>query len=103
MCNSMSQKSTREPYRKKYTPAAIKQQHRNDLKCENNSIFKYVGFIGCAWLPTSKTKIKVFWKFFLHSGSPWATLHSKKFQKRLILAFEADSALSCQNGLFSAF
>ena len=31
------------------------------------------------------------------------TLHSKLFQKTLILAFEAKSALSCQSGLFSAF
>ena len=27
----------------------------------------------------------------------------KKFQTKLILAFEANSTLSCQNGLFSAF
>ena len=43
-------------------------------------------------------------KFFLRSRSPSRTLHSKFFQKMLILAFEANnSALSSQNGLFSAF
>ena len=44
-----------------------------------------------------------FEEFFFHSGSPSGTLHSKKFQKTLILAFEANSALSSQNGLFSVF
>ena len=37
------------------------------------------------------------WKYFLHSGSPLGILHSKKFQKTLILAFEASSALSREN------
>ena len=39
----------------------------------------------------------------LWSESPSGTLHSKKFQKTLILAFEANCTLFCQNGLFSAF
>ena len=42
-------------------------------------------------------------KFFLHSGYPSGTLCSKKFQTMLILAFETNSALSCQNGLFLRF
>ena len=37
-----------------------------------------------------------FWKKFLHSGSPSRTIHSKKFQTMLILAFEANGA-SCEN------
>ena len=41
--------------------------------------------------------------FFLPFGSALKTLYSKKFQKTLILFFEANSVLSCQNGLFSAF
>ena len=36
-------------------------------------------------------------------GSSSGTLHSNFFQKTLILAFEANSTLSSQNGLFSAF
>ena len=44
-----------------------------------------------------------FLKFFLHSRSCSGLLHSKKFQKTLILAFEANSILSCQNRLFSRF
>ena len=36
-------------------------------------------------------------KFFLHSGYPSGTLRSKKFQTTLILAFEANSALSREN------
>ena len=42
-------------------------------------------------------------KIFLHSGSPSETLHSNFFLKTLILAFEANSALSCQNGFFLHF
>ena len=42
----------------------------------------------------------MFLKTLLHSGSPLGTLHSKFIQKTLILAFEANSVLSCQNGLF---
>ena len=54
--------------------------------------------------PRVKTKINVFWNFFfIQSRSPSETLHSKKFQKTLILAFDANRALSCQNGLFSWF
>lgn len=53
---------------------------------------------GC--MITSKTNINIFWKNFLHSGSPSGTLHSKKIQITLILAIEANSALSWQNGLF---
>ena len=53
-------------------------------------------------LLTSKTKSNVFWKKkFLHSRSFSATIYSKNFLKILILAFEANSALSCKNGLFS--
>ena len=36
-------------------------------------------------------------KFFLHSRYPSGTLRSKKFQKTLILAFGANSALSREN------
>ena len=43
------------------------------------------------------------WKKFLTPG-PLApdTIHLTKFQKTLILVFEANSVLSCQNGLFSS-
>ena len=45
-----------------------------------------------------------FLKFFLVEGPRREPGVKKKFQKTLILAFEANSsALSCQNGLFSAF
>ena len=52
---------------------------------------------GWFWLHdlTSKTKINVFKKF--------SSLHSKKFEKKKILAFVANSALSCQNGFFPSF
>ena len=43
---------------------------------------------------TSKTKINVFWNFFFTPLAPSGPLHLKKFQKTLILAFEANSALS---------
>ena len=46
---------------------------------------------------TSKTKINVFWNFFFTPLAPSGPLHSKKFQKMLILAFEANSALSREN------
>ena len=39
--------------------------------------------------------------FFFTPGPPSETLNSEKFQKMLILAFAANSALSCQNGLLS--
>ena len=44
---------------------------------------------------TSKAKINVFWNFYF-AGS-FGPLHSEKFQKTLILAFEANSALSREN------
>ena len=46
---------------------------------------------------TSKAKINVFWKFFFTPLAPSGPLRSKKFQKTLILAFEANSALSREN------
>ena len=46
---------------------------------------------------TSKAKINVFWNFFFTLLAPSWLLHSKKIQKTLILAFEANSALSCEN------
>ena len=49
-------------------------------------------------------KINVFLNFFLHSGSPSATLHWKNYPKALILASAANCVLSYhQNVLFSAF
>ena len=58
----------------------------------------------CGCMLTSKTKINVFWKNFLHSfRSPSGTLHLKKISNTMISVIEANSALSCQNGLFSAF
>ena len=44
-----------------------------------------------------------FMKLFLYSRSPLEPLHSKKSQKTVILAFEANRALSCQNRLFPRF
>ena len=46
---------------------------------------------------TSKAKINVFWNFFFTPLAPFGLLHSKKFPKTLILAFEANSALSREN------
>ena len=45
----------------------------------------------------SKAKINVFWKIFFTPLDPSGLLRSKKFQKMLILAFEANSALSHEN------
>ena len=45
---------------------------------------------------TSKTKINIFKKFYLTSLAASRLLHSKFFPKTLILAFEANSALSCE-------
>ena len=36
-------------------------------------------------------------EIFSHSGYPSGSLRSKKFQTMLILAFEANSSLSCEN------
>ena len=44
-----------------------------------------------------KAKINVFWNFFFTPLAPSGPLRSKKFQKTLILAFEANSALSHEN------
>ena len=54
---------------------------------------------------TSKAKINVFCNFFSLrcAGLFEAALYSKKFQKTMILDCEANSALSCQVGLFFAF
>ena len=53
---------------------------------------------------TSKIKINVFLKFFLHSCllvvAPFGELPLKKIPKTLILAFDASSALSWQNEYF---
>ena len=46
---------------------------------------------------TSKTKINVVWNFFLTPLTLLGPLRSKKFQTTLILAFEANSALSHEN------
>ena len=40
---------------------------------------------------TSKAKINIFWKIFFTPLAPSGPLHSKKFKKTLILAFEANS------------
>ena len=45
----------------------------------------------CGCTITSKTKINIVWNFF------FGTLHSKKFQTTLTLAFKANSALSRKN------
>ena len=45
---------------------------------------------GC--MITSKAKINIFWNFFFTPLAPSGPLRSKKFQKTLILAFEANSA-----------
>ena len=56
---------------------------------------------GC--MITLKNKINVFLKKFLHSRSPTSgNLHSK-ISKNVDLVFEVNSALYCQNGLFSTF
>ena len=50
---------------------------------------------GCTF--TSKTKTNVFLNFFFTPGLLWGpstAFHSKKFQKTMILAFEANSKLS---------
>ena len=41
-----------------------------------------------------------FWSHFFSSLSSGELILEKNFHKTLILAFEANSALSCQNGLF---
>ena len=46
---------------------------------------------------TSKTKINVFWKKFFTPLTPLLPLHSKFFQKTLILDYEANSAFSREN------
>ena len=46
---------------------------------------------------TLKTKINVFRNFFFTPLAPLGPLRSKKFQKTLILAFEANSVLSREN------
>ena len=74
----------------------------NELKCEKKIQISNV----CVWLVAGllPQRLKsMFLNRFLHSGSTSGTLHSKKFQKTLILAFEAYIALSCQNELFSRF
>ena len=48
----------------------------------------------------SKTKINIFWKIFLHTRHPSGTLHSKIFQKTLILAFEAKQFIILQKWTF---
>ena len=61
---------------------------RSDFHSDFNSDFKMD-----VALFASKAEINVFLKFFLHSGSPSEILHLKEFQNKLILAFEANSAL----------
>ena len=51
----------------------------------------------CSCTINSKAKINVFWNFFFTPLAPSGPLCSKKFQKTLILAFEANSALSREN------
>ena len=54
-------------------------------------------------LPAQRLK-SMFFEIFLTPLAPLGPLHSNFFQKMLILAFEANSALlSCQNGFFSEF
>ena len=43
-----------------------------------------------------------FFEIFSNGAAP-AYIEEKISKKKLILAFEENSALSCQNGLFSAF
>ena len=62
-------------------------------------------YIWECFMITSKTKINFFEIF---SSALWVrcfevSLHLKIFKKMLILAFDANSALSCQNGLFPRF
>ena len=53
------------------------------------------------YMITSKTKMKVFLNIFYLLQVPFGDPPPEKFQKMLILAIEANSALSCQqNGLF---
>ena len=73
----------------------------NELKRGKNISISNVRFGGC--MITAKTKVNVFFIFFLHSGFPLGTLHSKFFQKTMILAFEVNSALSCQMDSFTRF
>ena len=51
----------------------------------------------CCCTITSKNIINVFWNFFFTLLAPSWPLRSKKFQKTLISAFEANSALSHEN------
>ena len=46
---------------------------------------------------TTKTKINIFGKNFFTPLAPSGPLRSKKYKKLLILAFEANSALSHEN------
>ena len=60
------------------------------------------------WLPDvirlpQRLKSTVFEKKILTPMVPLGPLRTNFFPKTLILAFEANSALSCQNGLFSMF
>ena len=77
-----------------------------------NIIFVSRICIGPQWAQTQKKKsnfntrlISTFFEIFSSLPLSFAsgTLHSNKFQKTLISVFEANSALSCQNGLFYAF
>ena len=71
-------------------------QPHNEIKREKKIPISNVCLGGCPI--TSKTKINVFEIF-----SSLRVPSIKFFLKTLIFAFEANTALSCQNGLFSVF
>ena len=70
----------------------------NELKCGKNPFWQDNALFA------SKAKINVFLKKISSlQASLWKPSTRKNFQKTLILAFEANSALSCQNGFFPHF
>ena len=73
----------------------------NNVITSNAKMNSFLKKKNCSF--SSKAIANVFLKVFLHSRSSSETLHLKIFLKTLILAFEVNSALACQNGLFSAF
>ena len=68
----------------------------------NKNVEKKSVLAKCVWVVArlpQRLKSMVF-EIFSSLGYSSETLYSNVFQKTLILAFEANSALSCQNELF---
>ena len=96
-------------YRRKYFNKLIKtalfletpQQYRALKVGKKNAISNVFGWF-CKI--TSKTKINIFWNLFITPLAPLEPIHSKIFQKTLLLAFEANSACVVKsNSTFSQF